>query len=70
MLLLGTNVQEERIASIIRVTRIGKLGTTLEVPSHPDDGDTAFLRNLGSYKSQTKSHPEESILQSYPNLTT
>jgi hypothetical protein len=29
-----TDVSEERIASIIKVTRIGKLETTLAVPSN------------------------------------
>jgi hypothetical protein len=32
--LVRTNVYEERIASIIRVTRIGELGTTLAVTSN------------------------------------
>jgi hypothetical protein len=31
MALVGTNVSEERIASTIRVTRIGELETTLAV---------------------------------------
>jgi hypothetical protein len=58
--LVRTNVSEERSASIIRVTRIGELGTTLVVPSnrrtdsrHPDDGGAKFFRNVGSYKSHT-----------------
>jgi hypothetical protein len=32
--LVRTDVSEEYIASIIRVTRIGELGTTLDVPSN------------------------------------
>jgi hypothetical protein len=32
--LVGTDVSEELIASFIRVTRIGKLGTTLAVSSY------------------------------------
>jgi hypothetical protein len=32
--LVGTDVSEERIASFIRVTRIGELGTTLSVTSN------------------------------------
>jgi hypothetical protein len=32
--LVRTDVSEERIASIIRVTRIGELGTTLAVTSN------------------------------------
>jgi hypothetical protein len=65
--LVGTDVSEERSPSIIRVTRIGELGTTLAVISnrrtyediqhedsyHPDDGGPKFLRNVGSYKSHT-----------------
>jgi hypothetical protein len=31
--LLGTDVSEERIITIIRVTRIGELGTTLAITS-------------------------------------
>jgi hypothetical protein len=60
-----TDVSEERIASIIRVTRFGELGTALAITSnrrtlrrninsrHPDDGGAAFSRNVGSYKSHT-----------------
>jgi hypothetical protein len=32
--IVRTDVSKERIASIMRVTRIGKLGTTLEVTSN------------------------------------
>jgi hypothetical protein len=46
-LLLRTCVSEERIASIIKVTRIGNLGTTLAVTSN-----RSTLRNI----------PEEGIL--------
>jgi hypothetical protein len=55
--LVRTGVLEERIASIIRATRIGELGTTLAGSSnrsvlrkntrHADDGG-GFLRNVGS----------------------
>jgi hypothetical protein len=61
--LVRTDVSEELSASIIRVTRIGDLGT-LAVTSnrrtlrsyfndscHPDEGGARFLRNIGSYKS-------------------
>jgi hypothetical protein len=41
-----TDVSEERSTSIIRLTRIGELGTTLAVTN----GDT-FLQNVASYKS-------------------
>jgi hypothetical protein len=66
--LVRTNVSEELSASIIRVTRIGELGTTLAVTCnrrmlrrntkftdscHPDKGGTKFLRNVGSFKSHT-----------------
>jgi hypothetical protein len=56
--LVRTNVLEEYIASIIRVTRIGKLGALLLADSfHPDDGGNAILRNVGSNKSHTASQP-------------
>jgi hypothetical protein len=65
--LVRTDVSVERIASLIRVTRIGELGTMLAVSSnqrmlrrntidnscHPDDGGDTFLRNASSYKSYT-----------------
>jgi hypothetical protein len=41
---LRTDVSEELRASIIRVTKIGELGTTL---------GAKFLRNVGPYKSHT-----------------
>jgi hypothetical protein len=58
---------EERSASIIRVTRIGELGATLAVTSNrrtlrrntkslrmmDGDGGAKFLRNVGSYMSDT-----------------
>jgi hypothetical protein len=50
-----TDVSEYRSASI-RVTRIGELGTTLAVFTDsclPDEGGARFLRNVGSYKSDT-----------------
>jgi hypothetical protein len=43
-----TDVSEKCSAYIIRVTRIGELGTTLAVTSYPDDGGATFLRNVGS----------------------
>jgi hypothetical protein len=52
-----TDVLEECITSIIKVTRISELGTTSAVTDtevcHPDDGDDTFLRNVGYYKSHT-----------------
>jgi hypothetical protein len=48
--LVRTDDDEERIASIVRVTRIGALGTTLAVTSNRSIGDT-FPRDVGSYKS-------------------
>jgi hypothetical protein len=48
-------------STVIRVTRIGELGTDAgceEIPRywysyHPDEGSGRFLRNVGSYKSHT-----------------
>jgi hypothetical protein len=64
--LVRTDVSKERSVSIIRVTRIGELGTTLAVTFklgltlfivhlffHHDDGGNTFLRNVGSYKDHT-----------------
>jgi hypothetical protein len=62
--LVGTDVLGERIASIIRVTRVSGLVflcsvlrllvTANIVPiCHPDDGSDTFLRNICSYKSNT-----------------
>jgi hypothetical protein len=59
--LIITDVSEERIATIIRVTRISELGIMLAVTSNPylayschlDDGGDTFLRNVGSYMSYT-----------------
>jgi hypothetical protein len=53
--LVSTDVSEELSASIIRVTRIGELGTTLAITSNrsADDGGARFLRNVGAYKSHT-----------------
>jgi hypothetical protein len=64
MALVRTDISEDLGASIIRVTRLGEVGT-LAVTSnrrmlrrntksfHPDDGRAKFLRNVGSYKSHT-----------------
>jgi hypothetical protein len=72
--LVRTDVSENCSASIIRVTRIGELGTMLVVTSnrrklqkilcHPDDGGATFLRNVGSYKSHTRNISEDGILHS------
>jgi hypothetical protein len=55
--LVRTDVLEDLSTSIIRVTRIGELGTTLAVTSHrrmhTEDGGTKFLRNVSYYKSHT-----------------
>jgi hypothetical protein len=63
--IVTTDVSEELGAFIIRVTRFGKLGTTLAVTSnrrtlrrntyscHHSDGGDKFLRNVDSYKSHT-----------------
>jgi hypothetical protein len=61
--LVRTDVSEELSASFIRVTRIGELGMTLAVTNnrrtltHPDEGGSKYLRNVGSYKSHTAYHP-------------
>jgi hypothetical protein len=49
--LVRTDVSEELSASIIRVTRIGGLGTPIFLTLMI--GGAKFLRNVGSYKSQT-----------------
>jgi hypothetical protein len=55
--LARTDVTEELSASIIKVTRIGELGTTLAVSSNRltlrRNTDVKFLRNVGSYQSYT-----------------
>jgi hypothetical protein len=60
--LVIADVSEERIASVIRVIRIGELGTTLAVTSNGRtmlsntivySGRDKFLRNVGSYESHT-----------------
>jgi hypothetical protein len=59
--LVRTDVSEERIAYIIRVTRIGELGTTLAVISNRStlrrNSGYTFLRNVSSYKSHMAWHP-------------
>jgi hypothetical protein len=56
--LVRTDVTVERGASIIRVTRIGELGTLfLADYRQPDNGGATFLRNVGSYKSHKALHP-------------
>jgi hypothetical protein len=50
--LVRTYVSEELSAFIIRMTRIGELGTLAD-SCHPDDGGAKVLRNVGSYKSHT-----------------
>jgi hypothetical protein len=55
--LVRADVLEERIASFIRVTRIGKLGATLAITNNRStlqlEGGEMSLRNVGSYKSHT-----------------
>jgi hypothetical protein len=46
--LVSTNILEEHITSIIKVTRIRELGTTLAVTSNQSN---MFLQNVGSYNS-------------------
>jgi hypothetical protein len=56
--LVATDVSKERFTSIIRVTRIGKLGTTLAVTSNRSMLTRATRRNT----------PEDGILRSVPQL--
>jgi hypothetical protein len=74
VVLVITDVSEERIVSIIRLNRISELGITLAESSNwitmfagsfqPIHEGYAFLRNNGSYKSHTASHPRKGILLS------
>jgi hypothetical protein len=64
MPLVRTDVSEEHFASIIRVTRIGELGTTLAVTSNRSTlRRSTLLRNVGFYESHNI--PEESTLHSH-----
>jgi hypothetical protein len=54
--LVRTDVSEELSASIIRMTRIGELGTILAVTSY---------RRVGSYRNHTANIPEDGILHSH-----
>jgi hypothetical protein len=49
--LVRTDISEERIASIIKVTRIGELGTTLAVTSNG-----RMLRSASSCFATAESH--------------
>jgi hypothetical protein len=52
--LVRTDVSEELSAAIIRVTRIGELGTTLDVTSNRRKlRRNTNLRKVGSYNSHT-----------------
>jgi hypothetical protein len=59
--LVKTEVSEEISPSIIRVTRIGELGTSGVTSNprtdscHPDDGGDTFLRTVGFYTSHMAS---------------
>jgi hypothetical protein len=60
MALVRTDVSEELIATIIRVTRIDEPGTLVVTSNrgrlrriHPHEGGAKFLRNVVSYKSHT-----------------
>jgi hypothetical protein len=61
--LVGTDVSEEHIATIIRMTRIGELGTTLAVTSNRRTL-RAFLRNVGSYRATRRNILGDTILHS------
>jgi hypothetical protein len=52
--LVRSDVLEECMASIMKVTRFGELGTlavTTLISCHPNDGGGKFLQNVSSYKS-------------------
>jgi hypothetical protein len=53
VVLVKTDVSEELSSSIMKVTRIGELGTAItgKDPCHPDDGGAKFFRNVSSYMS-------------------
>jgi hypothetical protein len=67
--LVRTDVWEELSASIIRVTRIGELGTTLTVTSnrrtdscHPDVGGDKFIRKSVLTRATGRNIAEDAIL--------
>jgi hypothetical protein len=70
MSLVRTDVSEERVAFIIRVARMGKLGTTLAVTHSSPKLVTLIMKTIGSSKTSvlarvTRRHiPEDGILQS------
>jgi hypothetical protein len=61
VVLVTTDVSEERIVFIIRVTRIGGNADYF----HLDNEGARFLRNFGSYKTTRCSIPEDGILHSH-----
>jgi hypothetical protein len=67
MALVRTDVSEERSASIIRVTRIGELGTTLALPSNGHK----LRKNKSSFETSVltratrRNSPEVAILHSH-----
>jgi hypothetical protein len=61
--LVRTDVSKEPSASIIRVTRIGELGTTDFC--HPDEGGAKFNRNVESSRASRRNIPEDAILHSH-----
>jgi hypothetical protein len=62
--IIRTDVSEERIASIIRVTIISRQGTSTAA-CHLDDGGDMFLRIVCSYKITRRNIPEDGILHSH-----
>jgi hypothetical protein len=69
--LVRTDVLEERVTSIIKVTRISKLETAIAVTSNQSTvvpssliivtlmiRNKTFLQNVGSYKSHTAQYPK------------
>jgi hypothetical protein len=60
--LVGTDVQEERSTSYIRVTRISELGTTLAVNSNRLTLQVVFLRNVRRLQVTASVVPSSPIL--------
>jgi hypothetical protein len=52
--LVRNDVSGELSSYIIKVTRIGEVGTLAVIDyCHPDEGGAKFLLHVGSYKSRT-----------------
>jgi hypothetical protein len=63
--LVGTDISDERIASIIRVTKIGELGTTLAVTSNLKHPAKKYSVRF-SHKTPFFKYYVDGIIQSTP----